>query len=62
MKRLFGIILSLFGLIGLSPLLLALAIRIKKEDRGASVLPRGRENLLRFCFAKEDDVLDEACR
>jgi aminotransferase len=22
----------------------------------------GRENLARFCFAKEGDVLDEACR
>ena len=22
----------------------------------------GGENLIRFCFAKEDDVLDEACR
>ena len=22
----------------------------------------GGENLLRFCFAKEDSVLDEACR
>jgi O-antigen biosynthesis protein WbqP len=34
-KRLFDIAFSLLGLIGLSPLLLGLAIRIKKEDGGA---------------------------
>jgi len=59
MKRLFDIIFSLFGLIVLSPLLFALAILIKREDGGHD---EGGENLARFCFAKEDPVLDEACR
>jgi len=34
LKRLFDIVLSLFGLILISPVLVALAIMIKKEDRG----------------------------
>ena len=44
--------------------------RIKKEGGGMVFYcgvrvghhDNGGENLLRFCFAKEDDVLDEACR
>jgi lipopolysaccharide/colanic/teichoic acid biosynthesis glycosyltransferase len=34
LKRLFDIVLSLFGLILISPVLVTLAIMIKKEDRG----------------------------
>jgi len=33
-KRLFDIVFSLFGLMVLSPLLIALAFKIKKEDGG----------------------------
>jgi aminotransferase len=39
------------------------------EQTGVACVPgeafyhdEGGENLARFCFAKEDDVLDEACR